>query len=344
MKKFDGFLAGVNLGGWISQYRAARKEHFDTFITEADIAQIASWGMDHIRLPIDYMILEDDDKPFKYKEEGFSYVDSCIRWCEKYHLNIILDLHRAPGYAFYSLNENRLFEDEFMQERFIGLWKAIANRYKGHGSSLVFELLNEIVEPDSTRWNRLSRRVVQEIRDIDKERVIIIGGNNYNSVYTLHELDRIEDDRLVYTFHFYEPLIFTHQKAAWVDPLRDLEFEVTYPSGKELYEAYLAKGEEFKTKYPFEENIDKEYLRKILQPALTFAKERNAILYCGEYGVIERAPMDSNLRWHKDLCDLLIEYGIGRTVWSYKLMDFPMVDKDSHVRNKELIKIVSRKH
>ncbi len=59
--------------------------------------------MDHVRLPIDYMVLEDDDKPFEYKEEGFSYIDQCISWCEKYKLNIILDLHRAPGYAFHSL-------------------------------------------------------------------------------------------------------------------------------------------------------------------------------------------------------------------------------------------------
>jgi len=343
MKKFNGFLAGVNLGGWISQYRKASKEHFDSFITEEDIAQIASWGMDHVRLPVDYMVLEDDDKPFEYKEEGFAYVDSCIRWCEKHNLNIIIDLHRAPGYAFHTLKENRLFDDENMQERFIGLWRAITKRYLNCGRNLVFELLNEIVEPDSTRWNKLSKRTVDEIRKTDKDRVIIIGGNYYNSVDTLHELDKIEDDNLVYTFHFYEPLIFTHQKAGWVEPLKDLEFEVPYPSGKETYEAYLAKSDEFKRIYPLDEVTDKEYLKKRLQPALEFARERNAILYCGEYGVIENAPTESSLRWHKDLSDLLTGYGIGRAVWSYKLMNFPMVDKDSAVINKQLIEIVSKK-
>ena len=82
MSKFDGFKAGVNLGGWISQYRNAGKEHFDSFITEADIRQIAGWGMDHVRLPIDYMVLVDDDNPFADKEESFYYVDSCIKRCE----------------------------------------------------------------------------------------------------------------------------------------------------------------------------------------------------------------------------------------------------------------------
>lgn len=343
ISRFDGFRAGVNLGGWISQYGKAKKEHFDHFITEKDIAQIADWGMDHVRLPIDYMVLEDDDKPFVYKEEGFSYVDQCIKWCTKYKLNIILDLHRAPGYAFHSLSENRLFEDEHLQQRFISLWQEFAKRYKCYGSNLVFELLNEIVEPNSDRWNILSTRTIKGIREIDKDRIIIIGGNNYNSVNTLHELNRIEDENVVYTFHFYEPHIFTHQKASWEKLLKELEFDVPYPAGNDIYQAYLSKSEEFRKRYTFDKVVDKEYLRKYLQPALNFAKERNVTLYCGEYGVIDHVPMDSNLRWHEDLSDLLIEYGIGRAVWTYKLMSFPMVDKDSNIRNKRLIEIVSKK-
>ena len=53
--------------------------------------------------------------------------------------------------------------------------------------------------------------------------------------------------------------------------------------------------------------------------------------------------MDSRLNWHRDLSDLLIEYGIGRAVWTYKLMSFPLVDINSAVISDELVKIVSRK-
>lgn len=343
MNKFSGFQAGVNLGGWISQYREAKKEHFDSFITETDIAQIVGWGMDHVRLPIDYMVLEDDDKPFEYKEDGFSYIDNCIQWCEKYNLGIILDLHRAPGYAFHSLSENRLFEDEGLQKRYIELWKAFTKRYLRYRNNVVFELLNEIVEPNSDRWNMLSKETVRGIREIDNDRIIIIGGNHYNSVNTLHKLDNIDDDNLVYTFHFYEPHIFTHQKANWEPLLKDLEFEVKYPSGEVTYEMYLNKDDKFKNSYSYNINTDKEYLRTLLQPALSFAKERNVLLYCGEYGVIDHAPMEDNIRWHEDLSELLREYGIGRAVWTYKSMSFPMVDKDSLIRNQQLIEIVSRK-
>lgn len=343
MNLFEGYQAGVNLGGWISQFYEINKKHFDTFITEADIKQIASWGMDHVRLPIDYSVIEDDSNPFHYKEEGFSYIDHCIEWCKDNKLNIILDLHRAAGYAFHSLQENKLFERELLQKRFISLWQEFAKRYQGQGRNVTFELLNEIVEPNSNRWNALSKRAVEGIREIDKERVVIIGSNYYNSVNSLREMDYIADNRLAYTFHFYEPHIFTHQRAGWEPLIKNLNFEVPYPSNTDSYQKYLTQSEECRRMYYYNENMDKEFLRKLLQPALEFIKERKVELYCGEYGVIDHAPMDSNLRWHKDLCELLNEYKIGKAVWNYKLMSFPMVDRDSKVRNESLIQIVSKK-
>lgn len=338
-----GYQAGVNLGGWISQFREAKKEHFDSFITEADIEQIASWGMDHVRLPIDYNVLEDDNSPFQYKKDGFAYIDNCINWCRRQNLNIILDLHKTAGYAFHSLGANRLFEDEELQNRFLSLWQAFAIRYKQYGNHVAFELLNEIVEPDSSRWNILSRRAVDKIREIDKERIIIIGGNNYNSVFALKELDRIDDDRLIYNFHFYEPHIFTHQKAGWEKAMSELNFTIHYPTTNEDGRNHLRMSEEFKHSYDFKVNMNKDYLKDLLRPALYFMAERNVGLYCGEYGVINNAPMEDNLRWHEDLCDLLIQYGIGRAVWNYKLMSFPMVDKNSGIVDEQLIRIVSRR-
>lgn len=339
-----GYQAGANLGGWISQFREAKKEHFDSFITEADISQIASWGMDHVRLPIDYSILEDDDNPFHYKEEGFAYIDRCISWCEKYKLNIILDLHRAAGYAFYTLGgDNDLFEKEELQERFFFLWQTFAARYKRFGDNVAFELLNEIVEPDSSRWNKLSKRAVERIRQIDQDRLIIIGGNNYNSVFALKELDRIDDERLIYNFHFYEPHIFTHQKAGWEPAMKELNFTIHYPTTEEDGSNHQLMSESFKRGYDFKVNMNKDYIKDCLRPALYFMAERNVSLYCGEYGVINHAPMEDNLRWHEDLSSLLIQYGIGRAVWNYKAMSFPVVDNNSVVTDDRLIRIVSKK-
>ena len=77
MKQFIGFQKGVNLGGWISQFAKYDPVHFDTFITEADIANIAGLGFDHVRVPVDYNVLEDEDG--NVREDGFSMIPTCRR-------------------------------------------------------------------------------------------------------------------------------------------------------------------------------------------------------------------------------------------------------------------------
>lgn len=72
MLKNKGFYRGINLGGWLSQCDYS-EDRLNNFITESDFAKIASWGLDHVRIPIDYNILENEDGSFK--ESGFARID-----------------------------------------------------------------------------------------------------------------------------------------------------------------------------------------------------------------------------------------------------------------------------
>jgi aryl-phospho-beta-D-glucosidase BglC (GH1 family) len=69
MRRLRGYQAGINLGLWLSQNGGKSHEHFASLITRDDIARIASWGMDHVRLPVDYFTFEDDANPGVYKED-----------------------------------------------------------------------------------------------------------------------------------------------------------------------------------------------------------------------------------------------------------------------------------
>jgi len=125
MYKNDGYIAGVNLGHWISQYGSYASyshEHFKTYIQEKDIARIASWGMDHLRLPVDYPIFESDENPGVFMESGLQYIDNCLEWCKKNGINLVLDLHHAPGFFFGHGEKNSLLENSEMQDRFINIW------------------------------------------------------------------------------------------------------------------------------------------------------------------------------------------------------------------------------
>ena len=97
MLKSKGFYKGVNFGGWLSQCDYS-KERLEGFIVENDIKTIAEWGADHVRLPIDFNILEDGNGG--YSDTGFGYVKGAVDMCLKNGLNIVIDLHKTAGFSF----------------------------------------------------------------------------------------------------------------------------------------------------------------------------------------------------------------------------------------------------
>ncbi|CAO1635228.1 unnamed protein product [Sympodiomycopsis kandeliae] len=73
------------------------RDHYDTFITEKDFADIAGAGLNWIRLPFGFWALEtQEDEPFLAKV-SWEYVLKAIQWARKYGLRINLDLHAVPG-------------------------------------------------------------------------------------------------------------------------------------------------------------------------------------------------------------------------------------------------------
>ena len=107
---FENFKQGLNLGGFLSQYeliadsgsREALRCHFETFITEEAIRQIAAWGFDHVRIPLDGYLFFDKEKKC-LKEKPLEYLDRCIGWCEKQGMNAVIDLHHIEGHVWTAL-------------------------------------------------------------------------------------------------------------------------------------------------------------------------------------------------------------------------------------------------
>jgi len=327
---FEKYRSGVNLGGWISQSKY-EKEHIAEFVTKADIDRIAAWGVDHIRLPIDYPVLEDDTNPFHYLEEGFDVIHRLVDWCKSASLNVVLDLHKAPGYSFNNkAQDNVFFTDKTAQKRFVSLWQEFAKRFKNEGDNVIFEIINEIVDPHGETWNDIAREAITAIREIDQSRYILLGGPFYNAVKGLATLEIYDDQRVLYNFHFYEPFLFTHQQASWTH-LKNMTDYQPYP-GKVVDQAEEKSGA---TVY------DIAFLEKMLAPAIKFAKRHNKQLYCGEYGAIENANLECRVNYIRDVNQLLDKYGIGRAVWTYKKMSFTSIDEQGNPVCDRLVKALA---
>ncbi len=317
MLKELGFYRGVNLGGWMSQCKYTPR-HMNRYITEADFAQIAAWGFDHVRIPVDYNVIQTQGGRMKFF--GLRRVDKALALCRQYDLNAVLDLHKARGFSFNELDgEDGFFESEANQEKFYAIWECFAARYGALHDKVAFELLNEVTKKEYLEpWKRISKECVRRIRLRAPETLILLGSCDYNSAAALPELDAPYDGRVVYNFHFYEPHAFTHQGARWEAHRRDVNRRLSYA----------------------ETGACEAYFEECLAPALAKAEQEGCELYCGEFGVIDEAAPEDRLAWFRDLHAVFERHGIARAVWSYKKMSFGLKDRRMDSVREELLKLM----
>ena len=340
MKKWNGYQKGINLGGWFSQC-VYTEEHYDSFIKEEDIKVIKSWGMDHVRLPIDYNLVEDDEG--NKIQKGYDRLEECISWCRNNGLNMILDLHKTVGFSFYEGDgEVGFFDNPAYQERFYQLWESLAKSFGKYKDMLAFELLNEVTEKSyCDKWNEISTECIKRIRAIAPDISILVGGYYNNSVSAVKDIALPYDENVIYNFHCYEPLIFTHQGASWI-PTMDTSFRISVDAPyKEMEKAGSTMLQQMTTGFPGfdpDDTLSEVYFEKIFEEALQTAEERNVALYCGEYGVIELASPEDAVKWFSLINGVFTKYGIGRAAWSYKKMDFGISDSRMDNVREELLK------
>ena len=304
---------GINLGGWMSQCDYT-KEHLDTFITETDFAEIASLGFDHVRIPVDYNLFQNEDGSLI--AEGFARLDNALALAEKYHLKVVLDLHKTAGFSFDAgEHESGFFENEKYQEMFYQLWDAFAERYGRMTGQVVFELLNEVTDQCFIEtWNRIAEKCIERIRRIAPDILILVGSYENNSVKTVPALEPPHDDRVLYNFHCYDPLLYTHQGATWTDAI-DPDARLSFA----------------------ESGVDDDYFEKLFAAALHKAEHEHTSLYCGEYGVIQFVSPEETLAWFRRIHEMFEKYDIPRAAWCWKGMHFGLKDARLDGIRRELV-------
>lgn len=341
MREFTGYKKGINLGGWLSQCGVGNytEQRFTEFITEDDIAKIASWGADHVRLPIDYNVIQNDDGSFI--ESGFAHIDRCIEWCKKYDLKMVLDLHKACGYVFDDKTYCQFFYNGELQDIFVRLWQELARRYAKYSAFVAFELLNEITAKETAEiWNRIAERTIRAIREISSDVRIIIGGYFNSSIEGLLLLDKPVDENIVFTFHCYSPMIFTHQSGYWVENMPS-DYNISYPGTVDEYrrESNVLFNDSYDNEFDYEGDlIDNSFFERQFKKAVDVGEKYDVPLYCGEYGVIDKADPESTARWFADIHTALEKFNISRAVWCYKEKDFGLIGSHYAEKLTEIIR------
>jgi hypothetical protein len=137
-------------------------------------------------------------------------------------------------------------------------------------------------------------------------------------------------------------LVFTHQKAYWVEGMTK-DFDMAYPASLEEYREKSRPFSKESMGAIYTEglkDIGTELFEALFRKAVQTAEERNVALYCGEYGVIDQAPLEDTVRWYQDIHDVFRKHGIGHAAWTYKDKDFGLIDKHYEPVREKLIALL----
>jgi endoglucanase len=204
-----GFQRGINLGNCLE---APSEGAWGTTLSAKHFEMAAAAGFDHVRLPVRFTTAErsDPNPPYAIKDAFWKRVDWAVDQALANKLAIIVDLHHF---------EEIHTAPEANKARFYALWRQISERYADRPASVAFEILNEPNGALSTTiLNEITAEAIRIIREKNPTRIIMADCYFWAGSDYLKDLELPADDaNLVGHFHMYQPMLFTHQGASWMD-------------------------------------------------------------------------------------------------------------------------------
>ena len=134
-----------------------------------------------------------------------SFLDQIADWADELGLHLILDNHTFDP----AVNTSPDIGDVL-----VPVWTQLAAHFAAHPAHLYYEILNEPHGISDATWNAIQQEVIDAIRQVDQRHAIVVGPANWNSFRNLNRMPVFADYNLVYTFHFYEPFVFTPKVLA----------------------------------------------------------------------------------------------------------------------------------
>jgi endoglucanase len=307
------FSKGVNFTEWF-QSSSPQTIPFTKY-TEETFEQAKRLGVDVVRLPLNlHSFTNGSATAYTLDPLFLRLLDQAVDWAEKHEMRLILDNHSFDPIAN---------TEEDIGDILIPVWTQMADHYKNRSQYIMYEILNEPHGISDSVWGEIQGRVIAAIRSKDTAHTIIVGGTGYNSISALSAIPEYNDDNLIYTFHFYDPYLFTHQGETWGSPpnLRTLKGVPFPPDAQDMppIPAEL-KGTwvEYNLKNQYPQEGKPAVLAATLNKAAEFSNARKAPVFCGEFGVyMINSLQKDRVRWYTAATRFLDERGIARTSWDY---------------------------
>jgi hypothetical protein len=273
--------------------RIVRGANLGEAATDADIAHFAEqWHGQALRILAESITARKP--PYgvdpAVKAKFFRRIDTCL----KHGLLTVF----SPSASFD--DNDKFFGNERWLAAYREFLREVAARYKDQGP-IVYDLVNEPWGKEARRrWSSYAKELTAAIREVDPRHTIMVEPPEWGWPEGFQYLEPTGDRNTVYSFHFYGPMDFTHQrgKQGHMTTSEEQWRDRVYPG--------FMQGEKW----------DKQRLLKEVQTAAAWRDKHGARVWCGEFGVARWAR--GAYRWTADWIDLLEQEKIGWAYYEYR--------------------------
>lgn len=344
--KVNDLDKGINLENWLSN--SANPAEYGTRFGKRQLTDIKALGFKSVRIPIGNKVLFNVASPSDLNAENLVFVDSAVSWAIQAGLSVQLDvMHQLYDNSI----EQKLKSDPAFFNAMTLYYRSIAKYFKKYpASQLYFEIFNE---PNfgvtlnsfafAEYWDKIQGRFIEAIRSETNEHYIISSGL-YGSFEGLKRLNLYDDPRMLYSIHFYDPLLFTNQGASWMGWAYIINARnIPYPSNEDRMAPFVNSIplSDQTSRYYLSQYGDDKYnalkLDTLVRNMAAWAYSKRIRIIINEFGVYKPfAPAAARVAYINDLRLALEKYHISWSMWEFD-DGFGFVEYQGNNRNNPII-------
>jgi len=283
----------------------------DTLNAKA-VQNMAKMGVNTLRVMIFCNNNEDSKKkdikppetenPLKYYDKALSMLDTVVNECLKNNIRLII----TPG-DYYGRKSEKLWKKEEgkpYREHLIKFWEAFIIEYGNRPGIVAYDVLSEPeIRYDNKQevdvwYDDFLPETIKTIRALDQDVWIAIGPPGSWNIF-FSTMKHFDDPRILYTFHYYTPIAYTHQGIFY----KPSHGKLTYPGKYTMIPTEPVKY------------WDKGTMIEDIKSTVDFARTHKVRIFVGEFGVVRWAP--GREQWIKDTIEIWEKEGFDWIFHSY---------------------------
>lgn len=317
--RYNRLSQGINLSNWWAQ---TPRDQFDpdrlrNEVQKADFDQLHQLGFTYVRWPVDPRAFWNGQSPVTLDAARLALFKQKVQEAEDSGLAVTVAAF--PTSAF----KQSVQSNPVAAQSFVDFWHAFAVGLKDLDPSMTFlEIMNEPEAIDDAKWQDLQGRAISEIRQVLPQETLVASGGHVDEIGELLKLTPYSDPNVVYTFHFYDPMVFTlqSQKYAWgpIPKVKNLD----YPSDTASVMPNVADLDDEDAKKMVmsfgHDHWDKDRVDTFIKRAADWGLKNHVRVICNEFGANVLAPKQGRTRWIADVAQSLKDNGIGWAMWDYE--------------------------